>query len=150
METHLVFRENKLKEKKKSRRWGAVIKWSCTYNPSQLSEEKDSYWYTGTQRLSVFDYSPQEICNMQDDRGCWFALNDVTYHVVLFSLPGYSCPLRSFHTTASLLLPYTGYTSGKEHHPPFTWIFYLTILPRHWLSSWWTAFGRFSNLGKAT
>lgn len=44
---------------------------------------------------------------------------------------------------------YTACTWGKEHHSPFTWIFHFIILPRHWLSSQWTAFGLYSNLRKA-
>lgn len=58
---------------------------------------------TDTQALSVsvFDYSPQEICNMQDDHGCWCALN-ITYHSAVPSMPGCSCPWE-----VSMLLPHS-------------------------------------------
>lgn len=103
---------------------------------------------TDIQALSVWLFPSGSLQHARRP-GCWFALNDVTYHMVLFPL----CLDIPVPWEAPMLLPhsctlYSLYITERASSP-FTCIFCLIILPRHWLSSWWTASGLRSNLRKA-
>lgn len=86
METHLVSLENNPKKKKNKSKEGT--QWLSEAAPiihlSSVRRRKATDRQAPS--ASVFDCSPQEICSMQEDHGCCVALNDVTYHMVLFPL----------------------------------------------------------------